>query len=352
MYDETGIDDRLAAIQKELEEGDASPITPRELLAWFGYYRRGSAVVRKIRQALGKHGLRTEPDFEGAWVDGPMNFELRKGAEDDATDDDAAPADQRPAAEGDEGIAAQATDPRYRIGRLESANTPPTVVAPNTNVGQAATIMLANDFSQLPVMNGSTLKGMISWRSIGRRLALGQPCGTALACMVPVHVVSKETSLFEAISQVDRHDAVVVRDSTNRICGIVTANDFSQQFRQLAEPFLLLGEIENQIRAWIGPIFKKEDLQAAKDPNDEDRQVEEVSDLTLGELLRLLQNQDSWSKLGTELDRRVFVRHLDDIRRIRNDVMHFDPDGVVDQDLDRLRSFARFLDEVRGIHGE
>jgi len=219
-------------------------------------------------------------------------------------------------------------------------------------VGQAATIMLANDFSQLPVMNGSTLKGMISWRSIGRRLALGQPCGTALACMVPVHVVSKETSLFEAISQVDRHDAVVVRDSTNRICGIVTANDFSQQFRQLAEPFLLLGEIENQIRAWIGPIFKKEDLQAAKDPNDEDRQVEEVSDLTLGELLRLLQNQDSWSKLGTELDRRVFVRHLDDIRRIRNDVMHFDPDGVVDQDLDRLRSFARFLDEVRGIHGE
>lgn len=345
-------DERLAAIRQELEEGNTRTNTARELLAWFGHYRRGYWVVRTIRQALSKHGLRTEPDFEGAWIDGPMAFVLREKQEDTAASGASITADtpEQPAVEGDEAPAAQATDPRYRIGRLESANTRPTSVTPDTSVSQAATIMLANDFTQLPVMNGETPKGMVSWRSIGKELALGKPPKAVRDCMTRPHIVERDASLFDTIGLVRHFGAVLVRDSTNKICGIVTANDFSQQFRQLAEPFLLLGEIENQIRAWIEPIFSKEDLQAAKDPNDENRQIEGVSDLTLGELLRLLENSTSWGKLGTKVDRKVFVEYLENIRRIRNDVMHFDSDGVAEQDLDRLRSFARFLEEVRGIH--
>jgi len=345
-------DERLAAIRQELEEGNTETATARRLLGWFGHARRTWGVVWRIRQALDKHGLRTEPDFEGTWIDETMAFVLREEVEDASTTGAPAAGEgaEQPVVEGDEGVAGQATDQRYRISRLESANTRPTSVTPDTSVSQAATIMLANDFTQLPVMNGETPKGMVSWRSMGRELALGKPPKTVRDCMTRPHIVERDASLFDTIGLVRRFGAVLVRDSTNKICGIVTANDFSQQFRQLAEPFLLLGEIENQIRAWIEPIFSKDDLQAAKDPNDEDREIEQVSDLTLGELLRLLQNRDSWGKLGTKLDRTVFVRHLEDIRRIRNDVMHFDPDGVAEQDLDNLRSFARFLDEVRGIH--
>ncbi len=347
------VDDHLQAIAKRLSDGETITATPRELIRWFGYFRRGRGAVERIRRWLAEHGLTTEPDFDAAWIDGSISVVLIAMEEPEAK---AATSEEEPAPQpsaatvGGEHVVAPAIDPRYRISRLKSANTRPVSVAPDASVGEAVTKMLANDFSQLPVMNGESLKGMVSWRSIGRRLALGQLCETAHACMVPAHYVSEDTSLFDAISQVDRHDAVLVRDSANRIRGIVTANDFSDQFRQLAEPFVLLGEIENQIRAWIEPIFSKDDLRAAKNPNDEEREIEQVSDLTLGELLRLLQNPDSWSKLGTKLDRRVFVRYLEDIRRIRNDVMHFDPDGVIDQDLDRLRSFARFLEEVRGTH--
>jgi hypothetical protein len=40
---------------------------------------------------------------------------------------------------------------------------------------------------------------------------------------------------------------------------------------------------------------------------------------------------------------------LDQVRDIRNDVMHFDPDGIPPDDLERLREFARFLQRLQSI---
>ena len=37
-----------------------------------------------------------------------------------------------------------------------------------------------------------------------------------------------------------------------------------------------------------------------------------------------------------EIDRPTFVKRLDTVRRIRNDVMHFHPDGISDEDLEVL----------------
>jgi CBS domain-containing protein len=69
------------------------------------------------------------------------------------------------------------TDPTFRVGRLRSANTPPISVTPNSSLAEATTKMLLNDFSQLPVINGSpnssNVKGVVSWRSIGIRQVLG-----------------------------------------------------------------------------------------------------------------------------------------------------------------------------------
>ncbi len=40
---------------------------------------------------------------------------------------------------------------------------------------------------------------------------------------------------------------------------------------------------------------------------------------------------------------------MEEIRRIRNDVMHFDPDGIEEEDLGRLRDFAQFLRNLGAI---
>jgi hypothetical protein len=143
---------------------------------------------------------------------------------------------------------------------------------------------------------------------------------------------------------------VLVRDDTNKISGIVTTSDLSLEFRQLTEPFVLLGEIENHVRSLIQRGgFTDAQLRDCCDPNDMNRQIDGVFDLTFGEYLRLLEKKDLWSKLNLSIDRTVFIDRLNEIREIRNDVMHFDPDGITELELATLRTFARFLQKLQPI---
>jgi hypothetical protein len=167
--------------------------------------------------------------------------------------------------------------------------------------------------------------------------------------MDQAQVIMAEASLFDAINIISEHDYVLVRQQDRTINGIVTASDLSQQFRDLSEPFLLIGECEHLIRRLIHGKFNLIDLEKSKNPNDLNRTVSGVSDLTFGEYVRLLEEKDRWDKLNLAIDRKEFISKLDKIRDIRNDVMHFDPQGINPQDLQALRAFVRFLKELRRI---
>jgi len=142
---------------------------------------------------------------------------------------------------------------------------------------------------------------------------------------------------------------VLVRGHDQKITGIVTASDLSLQFQQLAEPFLLLGEIENHVRRVISQRFTPTELESAKDPTDTKRVVTSVADLTYGEYIRLLENPERWDKLHITVDRKTCMEKFENVRRIRNDVMHFDPDGIPEKDLQAIREFARFPQRVQII---
>ena len=83
--------------------------------------------------------------------------------------------------------------------------------------------------------------------------------------------------------------------------------------------------------------------KAAADPSDKERVIETVADLTFGEYLRLVQQPTNWTNLGWKLDRAVVLEALDEVREIRNDVMHYSPDPIKDLAVERLRTFAAFL---------
>ena len=137
-------------------------------------------------------------------------------------------------------------DPTYRIGKLHSANRVPVSVNPNQTITEAVTIMLANDFSQLPVMVGEReVKGVVSWASMGRALALGGKHNDTEVreCMDPALIISANKSLFDAIDEIISNQYVLIQESSRKITGIVTTSDLSFQFHQMTEPFLLLGEI-------------------------------------------------------------------------------------------------------------
>jgi CBS domain-containing protein len=239
------------------------------------------------------------------------------------------------------------------IGDLPSAKRLPVTVEPQQKVIEAITKMLTNDFSQLPVMSGYTVKGMIIWETIGSRLALGRlPLESeARECMVSHQEVRADKPLFDAIDEIVTNQYVLIRDSTNKISGIVTTSDLSLKFRQLAEPFLLLREIENNIREIIKRgEFTQAELQASSEPSATGKNVESVKDLNLGDYEQLLQDPERWSRLKIKINRKIFIDKLDRVRRIRNEVMHFNRKVVsdvdlreLDEDLRELRNFSRFL---------
>jgi hypothetical protein len=109
-----------------------------------------------------------------------------------------------------------------------------------------------------------------------------------------------------------------------------------------------LGEIENHIRRLIDSKYTVDQVKAAKAPAD-DTPLESVADLTFGSYVRLLQNPVNWAKLGVAVDQSIFVRELDAVRKIRNDVMHFDPDPLESNDLQILRRFLQLLHTLQEI---
>ena len=344
----------LARIAEEIaNQKSPAPVTTREFLSWFGAQRRGYFIVRSIRRELEKAGLQTVPDFEFNYIDLPLDFCRVVSLESDrsATKPNAATATPK-------GTEAQAEvpstnpewvkkDPTYRISKLGPANQIVVSVKPDSTLAEVTALLLLRNFSQLPVMtNEREVKGVITWASVGSRLALSTPGTNARDFMEPHHEIRNHFSIFDAIPVIVSHQYVLVRGEDNRITGIITASDLSEQFRLLAEPFLLLGEIENFIRSMIADRFSVADLSDARDPSDGEHQIQGPDDLAFGGYLRLLEKPERWKKFGLAIDRVSFCKDLDNIRRIRNDVMHFDPDGVPPKELDSLRDFTKFLNQI------
>jgi predicted transcriptional regulator len=347
---------RLNEIAEQLGRGEEpEPETVRTLLSWFDAQRRGHYVTQRVRRALRKYGLLTKPDFEYAYIDSPVEFQLAPAtstiapvaipSEEDVPTPVVVQIDPAGSV-----VASSIEDPTYRIGKLSAANQRLFKVAPNTTLGEAITVMLTNNVSQLPVMTSEReVKGMISWSSIGSRLAVDNKSDSVNHYMERHYELSSDVSIFSAIGVIAEHDYVLVRDGAKRISGIVTTSDLSIQFHQLGEPFLLIGEIENHIRLLVAGRFSTTELKEACDPADSEREVADVSDLTFGEYVRLLEEPRHWERLALPLDRKTFIDQLKKVRDIRNDVMHFDPDPLGDGELKILRDFVLFLQRLREI---
>ena len=332
--------ERLQAIAEQLRRGEQpGPESVRTVLSWFGGQRRGSWIVGLIRAELENAGLETTPDIWATYLDGRLHFTLRK--------EPATTPVSPPVPETNAGLQAPPTslsDPTYRLARLPSANAAPLSIHPDEPLELAVSHMIKKDFSQLPVMEGPrSLKGVVSWASIAQRQCLGVPASRVRDCTDPAHVLDLATPLFAAIESIYRHDYALVRHPDNRIGGIVTTADLSLEFHALAEPFLLIGEIENHLRRLISTRFSIDELKTAKNSTDENREVAAVDDLTLGEYIRFLQSEDKWKRLSLRLDRAQFIKWLEDVRDVRNDVMHFDPDPVSADRLQLLREVASMM---------
>ena len=381
------IPDKIDFAAQRLREGHrVNRITVRDFLRHFGAERRGSARVEAIRRILDSLDLTTDPDFETAWIDGPIWLRLKEGVQTTATDplangtpsdgdhvgaglddivlegtpsavkqaeeqSEAAPTSAEPDTpkHGETIDSSSIEDPTFRIGSLPAANRKLIVVNQNDSLTKAITLMLQYDFSQLPVMQGEReVKGVVTWKSIGSKQALGQKCNQVGDCREDARIVDSNRTLFDAISTIVEYGYVLVRDQRDRrITGIVTASDLSLQFQILAEPFLLLREIELHVRRLLGDKLSTSDFGLlGSTPPGITSKPQTVEDLTFGEYVRLLQHPQSWAKLNLKIDCGTLTALLEEVRVIRNDVMHFDPDPMTPDELGTLKRAVRFMQEL------
>ncbi len=312
----------LARTMREQRDNGLAPSHPkptvREFISWFGYSRRGLWFVEKVREELETRGLHTDPDFQHAYIDSEIALL-------------------------DSSVSTPPPDNALRIDILPAAHNRPLSVNPNDALRTAITHMMANDFSQVPVMVGPRdVKGMITWESIGAKNAMGQPGHEARHYMEAAEVIEGQRSLFEAVGIVARTGYVLVKGPENTITGIVTSSDLSSLFLQLAEPFLLVGEVESHVRRIIHGRFTGEELVGTTE-SSRDRTIDHIANLTLGDYCHLLEDVARWERLDIALDRSVVMKQLDAVREIRNNVMHFNPEGLDPEDVPRLRNASRFF---------
>jgi len=316
--------------------------TVRTILSWFGSHRRGFNKVAQIRTALKELGLTTFPDFESTYIDGLVEFRSSVPWPKDA--DDAVIHENDNEIEGDFDL----IDPVPRLSLLQAANRAPIAVNQHADVKAAITLMLTYDFSQLPVMQGErSVKGYISWATIGRARAFHSKCDLVSDCMeTEAPIMRANKPLFEAVGVIASKGFVLVQDDTNCISGLVTTSDISLQFHELAEPFLVIGQIERNLRRLLAKSFSLEELRCALNPAASGREIHSVASFTFGEYVRFLQGPGNWQHLSANLDGKIVLEQLERVRMLRNDVMHFHPDPIEVQDLELLRGVARLLQQL------
>lgn len=319
-------------------------ITLRHLLSRFGRQRRGTVVNRKIEEALAQHAVSTAPPFREAWIDDGLTFRLVDAPE--ASHVTPASVEDEPAPDYGRFTVRRFVSDEKRASELVS-------VAPTTSLAEAVTKMLLHDFSQLPVMsNPKSVQGFVTWRSIGKALALGHTPKKVDDCMEGAHdrVVRLDDPFRKLVITVRTHDMALVQDRTTREhIALFTAADLGDMFEDLTHEFLLLEEIEIRLRALLERgHFAEDELNACLHPESTST-FKKLADLDFGSYVVLLGDAARWERLRLGLDRSLFVSELDKVRELRNAVMHFDPDGLDPVDTQILEQFCRLLRELENL---
>lgn len=318
----------LETIAKAIRESNQPQVvTPRQLINAVGYERRSPNACRIIDEFLEENDLEVVPHYLNEWVDNDVEVRPKEKATKRLRE-----------------------DPIKRLGLLKAANTKPTSVDNSDPLQKAVTLMMLNNYSQLPVMKGPrTIVGYISWETIGEAISKGEASELVKDYKrETVRTLKRDTPLLRAIYEVYKHDFIVVTGEDGTPCGIVTTADISSQFLTWTEPFVMLEQIENLIRHILDGKILKEDLE--KVCQEESRKPESIDDLTFGEYIALMENPKQWERIGLKsVDRALFVQSLNEVREIRNDIMHFDPEGIDDSSRGKLKAMGDYLTKLANL---
>jgi CBS domain-containing protein len=334
--------DFLRGARRRAEGGEPTAMSVRELLLHWGATTRGFEMDERIVADLENHGLATLPDFRRVTLDSRVVLGIVPQLVEETT----VSPDVAVAVIGTATVAATTDDGDVgdiglTLGNLPSAMGGLVSVTPQATFEEAITEMALNDFSQLPVMvKGRNLRGAVTWQSIAQT-RLAKPDAPLGHAIIPTSPERYDRPLVEVLSRLVEEGFVFVEDDQRVISGIVTTADVVLLYGELALPFLLIGELDRRLRRLVARL--RFDLVCGVCDADGARGLRSVDELTMGDYERVLQNQAIWESLGWPLDRVIFTRRLAELREVRNDVMHFNPDTNRIDVVPKLRNILALL---------
>lgn len=320
------------------KENKSKKIPTRQITELYGVSRRGWRVIEHVNFWLEKHELIMEPGFAFAnffssvkIVPKPkiaVKSELKKPKYEDAI-------------------------PRLGIIKssdLKNIEHPELIlvsVTKETSIDEAISLMLLYNYSQLPILSSTRdVYGLVSWKTIGKALSLGKNCTQVGDCCEPVEILNFDEPLFKAVKIILEREVVLVRNFKKEISGIVTSTDIGEQFLILSEPFLLIEQIENFIRILLNEKLTYDDINKVLDIDKYEKEINHISDLTFGHYVRIFENEKLFEKIEININRVILQKTLVHVNKIRNEVLHFNPEAMEENDLLALRRTQNFLQQI------
>lgn len=205
---------------------------------------------------------------------------------------------------------------------------------PDDEISKVKSLMLLNDFSQIPVLQESgKIMGAVSWKSIGKAEALGTTKGFAHEYMEDPAIIKDSVNFLDYIKLVAKKDYVLVTNAKGDLKGIITTYDMTIYFKEFITPFLKLGIIEDNLRR----VITTKDLQTPRD----------VNELVFSQYEQIFKQHDNWEKLKLpNLNQQVFLEKLGQLRIIRNKVAHYKPDPLTEDENFVIASFAEIISKL------
>ncbi|MGW6446140.1 CBS domain-containing protein [Lentzea sp. NPDC055074] len=299
-----------------------------ELLRLLDVTRKTADVSATIEAALAEKGLVARPSIMQSDADDVVSLES-------AVDDDIK-VESEPAAPAGERLI------KLHIGRIRSATAGVISVRLRDPLVKARTLMLTHNFSQLAVIEeDGEFRGVVSWESIGQADMAGRAVQVEDA-LVHARVVEHHEDLLNQIGEIYASGHVFVRGADRAICGIVTAADLTQQFDGVVRPFVLLEEIEQRLHRTVGTEFTPEEI-AVKAGSRQRLQLLDGQKPMLGLYQQVLKDSAMWARLRWRLDHEAFLRLFNEVREMRNSLMHFSGGTPSDDELAPLHGLLRML---------
>jgi CBS domain-containing protein len=269
-------------------------------------------------------------------------------------------------------------------------NQEPLVVAGDTPAFDVLERMVDHNFSQVPVENEENrIVGVFTWKSFSKRVCdLRSANKTLKPIELPVREFLEPAKFIDPDVYIDTEtdwadiDHVLVGDET-RLVGILSISDALGRLNDYAEAFVLIYEIEHEVRDLVRDLYSAEELAAqlqaitasAAGPSEavcgELRQLQKelgnkpaigkaikllgqphgfrsvasLEDLSFSQYKALICSVENWPRFLPVFDtmREILDADFDRITDLRNIVFHFRR-AITPKDTDRLR---RFRDKVR-----